>query len=302
MSNYKYRLLPADHCKISRGDLPRGNAGDIHEYFRRHFDKPWSLLTTGGRSAMSVIFNHLKLKQDDEIWITTTFNYPNISSCVTCTVFNYCKPSRVLSPATKAIFVIHEFGVAHPELASLRAIASERGIPLIEDCAHTFMSLDFSGSPVGTSADWVVMSFPKFYPVYSGGMVLSGDASRSPMTGLTGEDDDFQIVSGSLPLTESYAADRIKIADMLIGAIQNESLTPLLKPRDSSTVGWFFPVDTPDASVYCEAFRKKGIEAGIWHGSNVVVLPLHQYITPQEADEMAALVLSAHQDILNNGL
>ena len=68
----------------------------------------------------------------------TTFDKPNVSSCVTSTVFNHCKPSRVSSANTRAVLVIHEFGVPYPQIAALREFCDSRSIPLIEDWLATF--------------------------------------------------------------------------------------------------------------------------------------------------------------------
>ena len=75
---------------------------------------------------MTALFRHLALRRDDEVFIATTFDYPHVPACVTCTVFNLAKPSRVLTDRTRAIFVIHEFGVPHPGTPALREESRRR--------------------------------------------------------------------------------------------------------------------------------------------------------------------------------
>ena len=66
------------------------------------------VITSSGRKAIDLILDECGLKLSDEVLIATTFNKPNVSSCVTSTIFNHCKPSRVLSDSTRAVLVIHE--------------------------------------------------------------------------------------------------------------------------------------------------------------------------------------------------
>src|SRR5215831_13881044 len=129
-------------------------------------------ITSSGRKAIALILEDCGLKPSDEVLVTTTFNKPNVSSCVTSTIFNYCKPSRVLSNSTRAVLVIHEFGVPHPQITELRSLCDDREIPLIEDCAHSVDSRWPDGSIVGSVGDYVIYSLPKIFPIASGGLVF----------------------------------------------------------------------------------------------------------------------------------
>jgi hypothetical protein len=93
------------------------------------------------RHAITAVLNSLKVEPTDKIYLTNTTGQTYISACVTCTIFNFCKPSRVLSNKTKAIFIIHENGVPHPELGCLIEEGKKRKIPVIEDCTHTYEEL-----------------------------------------------------------------------------------------------------------------------------------------------------------------
>ena len=44
------------------------------------------------------------------------------------------------------------------------------GIPIIEDCAHTFFS-DDKNKLIGTIGDFVIYSFPKMFPIQIGGLL-----------------------------------------------------------------------------------------------------------------------------------
>ncbi len=72
------------------------------------------------------------------------------------------------SPAA-AMVLVHYFGVP-ADAARARRWCDERGITLIEDCAHSFLSA-VGGRPVGSEGDFAVFSFRKQLPV-SGGAAL----------------------------------------------------------------------------------------------------------------------------------
>ena len=70
-----------------------------------------------------------------------------------------------------AMLAAHFFGLPIP-LAELRRLCDERGIVLIEDCAHAFFG-NHAGTPVGATGDYAIASLPKFFPVLEGGMLAS---------------------------------------------------------------------------------------------------------------------------------
>lgn len=74
---------------------------------------------------------------------------------------------------TKAIVIVHFAGFPM-DLANLRSACTERGIPLIEDCAHA-PGASFNGEMCGSMADFSFFSFfsNKNLAVGEGGMVFS---------------------------------------------------------------------------------------------------------------------------------
>ena len=163
---------PFDHAPLKSAFPKSPSDSSGLQQLRERMRQAEGLLTSSGREAISMILDKLDLERHDEIWILTTFDFPNVSSCVTCTIFNRCKPSRVLTNRTRAIYIIHEFGVPHRETPQLVKIARQRGIPVIEDCAHTVDSR-CDGWHVGNLGDYVVLSFPKVFPTTTGGALLS---------------------------------------------------------------------------------------------------------------------------------
>lgn len=65
-----------------------------------------------------------------------------------------------MTPRTAAVMVVHLYG--HPvddDLVELTTCLHERGIIVIEDCAHAVGALDASGIPCGTIAYIGLFSF-----------------------------------------------------------------------------------------------------------------------------------------------
>lgn len=74
--------------------------------------------------------------------------------------------------SVKAIMATHYFGFLQ-DLTELRAFCDERGILLIEDCAHAFFGRFPDGRAVGAVGDYAVASSMKFLPLYEGGILAS---------------------------------------------------------------------------------------------------------------------------------
>lgn len=151
-------------------------------------DDTWrELLDTGdhrflplGRRAIDDVLARMDLTDRDEVLITTSSGQTYIPSCVTCTVFNHAQPSRTVTSDTRAILVIHEYGVPHPRMDALADEASDRDIPLIEDCAHT-MDSQRDGRLIGTWGDLTVYSLSKIFPVPSGGLLVGQNLPEIPL-------------------------------------------------------------------------------------------------------------------------
>lgn len=69
-----------------------------------------------------------------------------------------------------ALLAAHLFGLPI-DMRGLRGLCDERGLALIEDCAHAFFGRSAAG-PVGTQGDFAVGSLTKFFPVVEGGCLL----------------------------------------------------------------------------------------------------------------------------------
>lgn len=261
-------------------------------------ERPYTI-TSSGRKGIDLILRQCEVTPADEVWIVTTFDKPNVSSCVTSTVFNRCKPSRVSSANTRAVYVIHEFGVPHPQVATLRAFCDRRGIPLIEDCAHTVDSRWPDGSLVGSFGDYVLYSLPKIFPIPSCGVVFG--LRDTPI-----EREDARIVAayeGKLPELWSrlpaFSERRRALLKRAVARL-HQRLEVLTEVSDNVTP-WYLPIRFVRPVAAMRELRAQNIECGLWHGSDIVVLPLHQFLTDEEMDFIVAGALQTTAGVEQDG-
>lgn len=78
---------------------------------------------------------------------------------------------RLVSRHTRALLVAHLLGRIF-DLSRIKAWCEDRGIVLIEDCAHTFFGATAAG-PVGSIGHYAVASPRKFFPIAEGGLLTS---------------------------------------------------------------------------------------------------------------------------------
>lgn len=247
-------------------------------------------VTASGREAMHALFRHLGLRAEHEVYVTTTFGYPNVSACVTSTIFNYCKPSRVLSSATRALFVIHEFGMPHADTPWLRQEATRRGIPLIEDCAHGISSAAPEGWRVGELGDWTIISLPKLFPTAAGGLLVGPCIPYCP----SAREEQEMASAASLaaawwPTWGDQARQRRFVFRSLTGHSLRLGFSPLFEVSDV-ICPWFFPIHVRCPEAVQQIAQQRGVDCGLWHGSDIVVFPCHQFLGDEHIRKIAAVL------------
>jgi hypothetical protein len=124
--------------------------------------------TINGKEGIYLALESYDLQDEDVVTILTTSQNYYISSCVTREIEKFCKWNREITSETKVILVNHEFGTVYPEMDQLVSA----GLPIIEDCCTAFFSQDANGC-VGKYGDFAVYSFPKFFPLQLGGLLVN---------------------------------------------------------------------------------------------------------------------------------
>ncbi len=151
---------------------------------------PHAIATASGRDAMGLILDALALAPGDELVIpayTLGELVPLITARgivpvpadidpATCNATPASVAAR-LSPRTRAILVVHLLG-APCDIAAIAALAAERGVALVEDCAHA-LGARVDGRPVGGFGDAALFSLEatKAVAAFGGGVVTTADAA-----------------------------------------------------------------------------------------------------------------------------
>ena len=223
-------------------------------------------LFKSGKEAIKYIIKTKNLQPIDEVFITTTTGSSYVSTCVSATIFNYCRISRVLTKDTKAIFVIHTFCFPHPDLLLLRKIATERNIILIEDCIAAFDSYNADNIRLGSIGDYAVFSLPKIIPVKYGGILFS------KTNDVSGINDDF-------------LANQIKCWEVLLPEIKKRRRDNYFFLKEQ--IGNQIYLDDSNVNPYKYGFFSKkynelmqipSIEFGKTHVEEEVHLPVNPFI------------------------
>lgn len=247
-----------------------------------------------GTAGIHHILRSLRLTWDDEIFITTTSESTFVSSCVSATAFNYARLSRRLGPATRVIWIIHEFGFPHPRTLELVEYGRAHAIPVIEDSAHSMDSF-LEGHRLGSLGDVGLYSLPKSLPVPYGGVV---QVNRSNVIHLDDEPqdscpevqawleqhfDDLAAYSGRR--RQNYRAVREAFASCPEVFGLSESVNPFV-----------FAMRTPRFTEIYRALdhRDSGVELARTYVRDWVLLPVNQFITNDQRDALIGRV----QDLL----
>lgn len=151
---------------------------------------PGAAAVNSGRQGLRIVLEHLGIGPGDEMVVpayTLGEIMPFIQSLgvklvpadIDPATFNVT-PATVaarITGKTKAILALHIFGVPC-DIAGIRALADQRGLLVIEDCAHA-LGATVNGIPVGAFGDAAFFSFEvtKMINTYGGGIVVARDAA-----------------------------------------------------------------------------------------------------------------------------
>lgn len=117
--------------------------------------------------------------------------------------------------AVRALLITHYFGFPQ-DTPALRAFCDQRGLVLIEDCAHAWFGR-FADRPPGAFGDYAVASVRKFFPVPDGGLLVS--ARRPLPASVAGVTMAADIKAGIDVLEESFGYGRLGALYFLLGPV-----------------------------------------------------------------------------------
>lgn len=275
------RILPLDQVSQSSLNAER-------EDFSFTSAHPNMFFTDSGKAAIRSVAEFHRLGREDEALVVTTSDSPFVSSCVTSTLFNFCKVSRVLTENTRLIFVIHEFGFPCERVKELAGIARDRGIPLVEDIAHSLTS-SYEGQPLGTFGDYAIHSLPKSIPIENGGILLS-KSSDVGMDLVQNETVKNEFVKHSSVLKWVHRRRR-GLYEKFGSLISSHRIYGL--PSGVNPFCFAYKHGVADVqNVYQMASRSK-IELLRTHNPDWVTIPLNPWFTDDDVESIVGLIKGA---------
>ena len=279
-----YRISPfkEEHIIENKRIYNSTPSDDIFNYFDKLFPSKSIQLTLDGRSAISHAIDMLGLKGSDCVTIVTTTDNFYISSCVTKEIEKKCLWSRDINPNTKAIFINHEFGMLDRRVKEFKKL----GIPIIEDFAHSFCSLEES-SKSEYQGDLLVCSFSKIFPMQAGGAILFDERYslshyyNSKMLDYVNSNASFYIQS-----LEDIKRKRLKNYEIFLRKFQSIGVIPFFKFSKTEVPGVFcFNLrENINSSEFKEFMNANGIESSVFYGKNAYFVPCHQGMNEGDID------------------
>ncbi|MFC1666687.1 DegT/DnrJ/EryC1/StrS family aminotransferase [Candidatus Omnitrophota bacterium] len=156
--------------------------------FAGYIGVPYAIAVSSGRTALYLALESLGLKQGDEVALSA-YNFPIVPLVIKkmgfvpvfvdadLETYNMDMDSveKSITPRTKAVIATHLFGQAC-DIRKLKKICIERGIRLIEDCAHC-CGAEYGKQRLGSFGDIAYFSFsmPKNITCFGGGMIIIKD-------------------------------------------------------------------------------------------------------------------------------
>lgn len=260
-------------------------------YFNQRFGKNQWHYTLNGREAIQLALQHYKLQPTDIVTILTTSENFYISSCVTKTIETFCQWNRTLTADTKLILVNHEFGYPHPEMEQLKAT----GLPIIEDCCTTFFSQDIQNR-VGQYGDFSTYSFPKFFPIQIGGLLVAKKEFSMPITTrLSAVETQYieQVMSKHLSQTAQLLDQRKANFEYAVRQFQSLGFS-LRFPENAQVVPSALLLNNhqqiEDLPSLKNFLAQHGIQSSVFYGEDAFFIPCHQNLNRADIDYFVQVI------------
>jgi len=259
-------------------------------YCDERFGKGQWQFTITGREAIKLALENYSLEKTAVVTILTTSQNFYISSCVTKEIENFCHWNREVTPETKIIFINHEFGYPYPEMEKIKSL----GLPIIEDCCTTFFSQNTSRA-LGKEGDFSVYSFPKFFPIQIGGILVSNKSTISQNSILMSEQIDSiqNTVSYYLRKESELLQKRQSILEYAITAFSNLGFESRFENSNLIVPSALVLNNLgiiKDLNAFKIFLNHNGIQNSTFYGEDAFFLPIHQGLTTIDIDYFSACI------------
>lgn len=279
-----FKISPFRTIDISiNNKLPDSNF--IDEYFKTRFGNRDYTYTINGREALNIALAYYNLGKKDVVTIFSTSGNFYISGCVTKEIEKFCNWSREIVPETKVILVNHEFGYPFTDWSRVK----EYGLPIIEDCAHSFFSKDEENT-IGNEGDFAIYSFPKMFPLQIGGLLVSNiNSANTTDSRITSEELRYvkNVLSYYINDRDNIIEDRISNYYYLENKFSNLGFQERFNPEKGVVPGVFMfrtekrDLDLPGLKKY---FWAHGVQCSVFYGEDTFFIPVHQALNEIDMD------------------
>jgi dTDP-4-amino-4,6-dideoxygalactose transaminase len=305
----------------------------FEQEFATYLGASHCLGVANGTDAIEIALEALKLPPGSEV-IVPANSFIASSEAVTRSglkvVFCPCNPQlytldiaalrSAITPATKVIIAVHLYG--HPcDMGPLMALAKERGLRVIEDCAQAH-GAEYRGKKIGALGDLACFSF---YPgknlgAYGdGGAIACNDAALAEQCrmianhgrkekydhlfeGRNSRLDGLQaaILTVKLKHLEAWTQKRIAVADQYNRGLAN--IPGLMLPQRADWarhVYHLYVVRTSRRNELQTHLRSRGIETGVHYPKALPALGAYRYLGQSTAtdalnEEILSLPIGDH--------
>ncbi len=279
-----YRISPFTTAEIGfNRNLPNNDC--IDDYFSSKFYQKEYYYTFNGREAINIALAQYHLQKEDIVTIITTSGNFYISSCVTSEIEKFCKWSRTINANTKVILVNHEFGFPCTSLYDLK----KTGIPIIEDCAHSFFSTD-KNNTIGTIGDFVIYSIPKMFPIQIGGVLVNNLCSKISFTNPISKNElryIKNVLSYHIQRKEKIIEKRLENHNYISNEFKKIGFNVHFTILSGNVPGVFmfkkgeYHIELADLKKY---FYAHGIQCSVFYGEESFFIPIHQALNKPDLD------------------
>jgi hypothetical protein len=290
-----FQMGPFDAHALARNcDLVQRASAPVEIDWARYYgDGGAFTLTINGREAIALALDDLEPAPHDEILIVTASGGPYISRCVTAAIEERCRWSRDLSSATRAIFLIHEFGFPARLPDALRGA----DLPIIEDCAYGFGSALQDG-PTGRLGDYVIYSLSKSFPIPYGGVLKSrGRPRRSSALSAEAAYQTPILAQYYLERRNASFARRRQVFELFQQRFRAQGFSPLFPLAPQIAPHSFIVAldDQEHAERMKPQMQAAGVISSVYYGGGGYFLPNHQGLSDAAVEYIAAQFMRAYR-------
>jgi len=146
-------------------------------------DLPHLLPVTSGRVAIALALRHAGIGEGHEVLVPAYHcdsmvapvrlvgAHPVFYRIGTDAQVDFSDLATKVTSETRALILTHFFGFPQ-DVRRAQAFCQERGLVMLEDCAHAFFG-EQDGIALGSAGDYAIASSMKFFPVFDGGILAS---------------------------------------------------------------------------------------------------------------------------------